>query len=246
MLYALIILLFAPIFYLLLLKVSQRNMLFPWHFVPLCFVLAFSLDMVFSQTTLTRWLRCILTIVVLYTTYHVLPQQLLIRQSNIDLIARFLTLHGTSEDVIIISPWYFGISFRRYYDGSADWITVPPVGDHRIHRYDLVKEQMTLQEPLNLVYKRIEKTLESGNRTWIAIAGGLATMDPLPPVLPPAPNSPFGWQEEAYVYSWSRQVLHYAQRHGVSIQRVLITTKKPIRDLENVSLFVIKGFRADS
>src|SRR5262249_11862248 len=62
-----------------------------------------------------------------------------VRQSNMDLIVSVLHERADARDLIIVQPWTFGVSFDRQYAGSTPWTTVPPLADHRFHRYDLFK-----------------------------------------------------------------------------------------------------------
>ena len=49
-----------------------------------------------------------------------------VRFTNIDLVAARLNKLVAKEDFVIVTPWYYGISFERYYRGPGDWVTVPP------------------------------------------------------------------------------------------------------------------------
>ena len=69
------------------------------------------------------------------------------RQTNMDLIAGVLRERADARDLIVVHPWTFGVSFDRQYSGATPWTTLPPLADHRFHRYDLLKAKMILENP---------------------------------------------------------------------------------------------------
>ena len=72
-----------------------------------------------------------------------------VRQTNADLVAQTVTRGAAPGDLVLVNPWYDGISFGRYYRGKAPWITLPEMTDHRYHRYDLLKIKMASPRPIN-------------------------------------------------------------------------------------------------
>jgi hypothetical protein len=80
-----------------------------------------------------------------------------------DLIADVLRERAAPRDLIIVHPWTFGVSFDRQYSGPTPWTTVPPLADHRFHRYDLFKAKMVLENPAQPVRDQIATTLRAGN-----------------------------------------------------------------------------------
>src|SRR4051794_30165090 len=78
-----------------------------------------------------------------------------VRQTNVDLAANRLNQMAEAGDTILVNPWYIGVSFNRYYHGAASWNTVPPISDHLVHRYDLLKEQMEASDPIDPLLKQL-------------------------------------------------------------------------------------------
>ena len=64
------------------------------------------------------------------------------RMTNMDLIARSLSKAVNKKDLIVVNPWYCGISFQYYYSGAAPWTTLPALQDHSFHCYDTVIQLM--------------------------------------------------------------------------------------------------------
>ena len=68
------------------------------------------------------------------------------RMSNVDLVTSRLHEIARPGDLVLVHQWYNGVTFNRYYHGPARWMTVPPIGYYRFHRYDIVKQQMMLSD----------------------------------------------------------------------------------------------------
>ncbi len=65
----------------------------------------------------------------------------------------------------------------------------------------------------------------------------------LPPDLPPAPLSEFGWNSNAYVQVWSMQAGFLVQTHALRGQRVSLPVDGPVNSLEDIPLVWIEGWR---
>jgi len=165
------------------------------------------------------------------------------RQTNMDLVARKLEASAESGDLILVNPWYFGVSFRHYYSGAARWTTLPPLDDLRIHRYDLLKRRMQEADPIQGVLAAIEGTLRSGHRVWLI---GWLTAPPGQggvPVLPPAPASgAWRWSGGAYLGTWAMRADALAAAHVTSVVPVEIETPGPVSHYENVPLNALSGW----
>jgi hypothetical protein len=165
------------------------------------------------------------------------------RQTNIDLIAARLREQAKPSDLILVYPWYCGVTFSRYYHGTTPWTTLPALADSRSHRYDLLKEKLAATAPIKPVLDRVAQTLTSGHRLWIV--GELPTPQPgetLPPDLPPAPDSPYGWADVPYSYVWGRQAEHFIKAHGGQTEVVPIGSGEPVSPYEKALLTVVKGW----
>lgn len=101
------------------------------------------------------------------------------RQTNMDLVASYLQQHASPNDFILIVPWFLGVSFNYYYSGQTPRDTVPPLGNPRIHRYDLLKAKLSMRDPMNDLTRKLSATLRSGNRVWI-----VGELPPPPPATP--------------------------------------------------------------
>jgi hypothetical protein len=165
------------------------------------------------------------------------------RQTNIDLAAAQVWQAAKSNDLVVVYPWYFGISFNRYYKGPAPWTTLPALSDLRFHRYDLVKESLASQAPIQAVLDRMGQTLSSGNSVWIV--GKLPEAqfgETQPPDLPPAPGSQWGWYDVPYIHVWGRQAEHFLALHALRRSLVATDSGAEVSRYENAPVTVAWGW----
>jgi len=219
---------------------------YPWHYLPLIALVAVTLDCAVQFLAKTTWMRVArLTLVIIIAGTLLVPawQSVQVRQTNIDLVVQELEKFSSAEDLILVEPWAFGVSFNRYYQGAANWMTIPAIADHRVHRYDLVKAKMESSNPIDDILHNVVKTLQSGNRVWVV--GNPYFPQPGVPVpsLPPAPNSPWGWLELPYLEAWTLQVGAVLQRRGLHAQFVRIPADEPVNGFENFQLLAVQGWQ---
>jgi hypothetical protein len=219
----------------------------PWYYLPLMAVCALSLDAVLAALavqTPVRIFRVVTAILVLALSLSHGWQEIQVRQTNVDLIAAKLEESAKAEDLIVVSPWYYGVAFQRYYRGEAPWITVPPLENLRIHRYDLLKERMKSSGPIRPLLARMSETLRSGNSLWLV--GGFPPQ-PKGPLTepPPAPDRRSGWNNHAYVSSWGAQSDHLVQTLACRVESVPTSSSEPVNPYENLMLRTAQGWRRE-
>lgn len=242
-LFALVLSILAPLAYFMSVRLADR-LTHPRHFIPLVALLAATLDLLMAELASINWLRLtrlgLASTALLFFPFAVWPD-LIKRQSNIDNVAHQLEKEAGPNDLIVVNPWPLGISFSRYYHGATPWVTIPPIEDHRIHRYDLVKSKMREVDPLREVFSTVRQTLQSANRVWI-VGGARPPEENLPTSLPPAPDPQFGWSARAYSNSWSLQLGDFLRTH-VQSGDIVISPAPDVSETENVPLLVAQGWR---
>ncbi|PYI45065.1 MAG: hypothetical protein DMF11_13385, partial [Verrucomicrobia bacterium] len=184
----------------------------PWYYVPLMAFSAVCLDAIFF--TAWRWARpaaMIFAALTISATFLFELPVLKCRQTNVDLIAARLSTEVAASDYVIVHPWYCGVPFERYYKAAAPWTTLPPLEDHGVHRFDLLKAKIQTKDPIAPVIDRITSTLQSGNRVWLVGEMPLSE-EPLPKIRP-APNNPWGWSADYYSFYWGVQVTQFLSTH---------------------------------
>lgn len=214
----------------------------PWYYLPLMALLASAFDAVFARRRLGA-LRLAAALLVAGVQWLPLSQQLTTRQTNVDLVARRVAASALPQDLVVVNSWYYGVSFNRYYAGTARWLTLPDLPDHRVHRYDLLKVRMADRHPIDDVLAAVATTLRSGHRVWLV--GGARWPKPgeAVPHLPPAPFSPERWHDWPYTTAWSRQLGAFLQGHAVHASAVAVPAGGPVNDLEDLPLVVAEGWR---
>ena len=218
----------------------------PWYFIPLMALAAACFEMGLPLSGLHA--RAAVFGLALITTFEAglyARGELNWRFTNIDLVARRLATQADPDDFIIVTPWYCGIPFDRYFKGATAWDTLPPLADHSIHRYDLVRMQMETPDALGPVLARMAATLQAGHRVWMVQPGDLpktnapAGAEPGPP---PLKNS--GWSVDPYTAAWSAQAAGFLAQHSRRFSQVYYSTNLNIAP-ENMKLDLAEGWREE-
>ena len=214
-----------------------------WYYLPLITIAAICLDAAlanfFSRWQIGRWLFVCLVVALPFAKTLDAVQ---CRQTNIDLIAAALREQAGPDDLILVHPWYYGISFERYAGGKTPWLTIPDLADHRFHRYDLFKLKMQMENPLQPELDRIAATLQSGHRVWII--GWLPFARTPPPDLGPAPNQFTGWLDEPYSQAWGESAGYLVSAHVEQVKAIPVASSNCVSDFENLPLVIVAGWRA--
>jgi hypothetical protein len=212
-----------------------------WYFLPLTTFAAVCIDAALANWP-ARWQlwRCAFAILALLC----LPgarELISYRQTNMDLIAGVLHERADPRDLIVVHPWTFGVSFDRQYSSPTPWTTVPPLADHRFHRYDLFKAKMILENPAQSVCDQIAATLRAGNHVWLV--GNIPLSQTPPPEIQPAPNNPWGWLDDPYSDVWGAQVGYFVAMHATRGEVIPIQSPNPINPLENAQVVSVVGWQ---
>lgn len=212
-----------------------------WYFLPLTTFAAVCID-----AALAGWPRPfrfwrlaipVLGLACFPGAYH----SVTCRQSNMDVVADLLEQRADPHDLIVVHPWTFGVSFDRQYSGRAHWTTVPPLTDHRFHRYDLLKRKMVLENPAQPVCDEIAGTLRAGNRVWLV--GDIPLSQTPPPQIQPAPNNPWGWLDDPYSDVWGAQVGYFVAMHATQGEVIPTFSPNPVSPLENMQVMTVAGWQ---
>jgi hypothetical protein len=145
----------------------------PWYYFALIALTALCADVILGATIRNDAFRIAIAVAaVILAGAGMLPASRLVRQrvSDLDIVAAQLARNATSADLILVTPWEYGITFNRYYRGDSRWMTVPPVESHNIHRYDQLFALRQLADqtlPARIVNDSIKATLERGGRVFV-------------------------------------------------------------------------------
>jgi len=213
-----------------------------WYFLPVLSFVAVTCDVILPRMhpaiRAAVMVVSLVSMVLAYPLSHAMAQQ---RRTNVDLAAGRLSREAVAGDLVIVCPWHYGITFGRYYQGAAPWITVPPVEDCRFHRYDVIISAIEDTNVLGPVFQRAGATLSSGHRVWIV--GDLEAPD----VRSPAPAPPGfvairGQKEFSYYAYWSGQLGYFLGRNATNSTPIAVPTAS-CNPMETVGLSVVSGWR---
>jgi hypothetical protein len=217
-----------------------------WYFlVPMGFA-AVCCDAILADSSVAmRWAVVGLAVIAGVLAYPSSIAAMKFRQTDADIVARQLAGEAAPNDLVVVNPWYCGVSFDRYYHGPAPWTTLAGLSDYRYHRYDLLKQKLAMAHPTRAEMDRVAATLQAGHRVWVVgwipavpVAGGP------PPDLPPAPSGPSGWFDEPYNQAWGAQLDYLVETRALVASSVPVASKAPISGFENMRLYVFAGWRA--
>jgi hypothetical protein len=217
----------------------------PWYFlVPTGFAIVCCDAILASSFIWARSAVLATAVITLLLAYPSGIRAMKFRQTDGDIVARQLSREASPQDLIIVNPWYCGLTFNRYYRGAAPWTTLSGLDDYGYHRYDLLKGRLALPHPEQPVLDRISATLQSGRRVWIVgwLPAVRLSKDP-PPDLPPAPNGPAGWFDEPYNWTWGAQLYYLIATRSLVAVAAPIHSNDPINPFENMGLYVAAGWR---
>lgn len=215
-----------------------------WYFLPLLALAASALDGLTAVTAGVQIPRLALATGIALLLLPAASREARLRMSNVDLVASRLEASAAEGDLVLVNPWFYGVSFHRYYQGRARWMTVPNLPDHRMHRYDLLKARMAAAQPLADVLNAVRHTLRSGKSVWVVGSYTAPPEGELPPMLGPAPGGSFaGWRDAPYVASWGLQIGDVLKRRARHQRVVEVPLDGPVNGHELLGLRKLHGWR---
>lgn len=216
-----------------------------WYLLPVLALVASALDGLLGAlgTMPARVARIAAVALLAAALYATAYDTARMRMTNVDLVARAIEQSAGPRDLVLVNEWYNGISFHRYYRGEARWMTVPALGDHRMHRFDLIKTKMQSGDPLLEVRRAIRRTLRSGRRVWLV--GRLdVPADGTPPLwLPPAPGGPWKWLDGPYTLAWTQQVGVLLETHTARKRRIMVPAGGRVNGMEFLRIWVYREWQ---
>lgn len=216
-----------------------------WYYLVWMGVMAVAIDALVG-----RWVRAdpartfrIATIVIV--TPILAPgawQRAQVRMTNLDLAAARLSKEAAKGDLIVVHPWFCGVTFNRYYTGGAKWLTLPPLADYRLHRNGLFKEQMQLDAPIQPVLEKVEATLRGGHVVWLVGHYPFSHPPRPPPKMPRAGEGPAGWNQAPYMTAYGMEVAYFLQAHAGGSAPLNIEIKQAVNPFENFPVRAVTGW----
>jgi hypothetical protein len=216
----------------------------PWYYLPAMALAAVSLDAILRRKGyLVTVFRIILAILIVVFSWNAVWQKVHTRQTNLDIIASELERSADKDDMILLHPWYYAVTFQYYYHGPAVFMAIPPINDFKVHRYDLVKEKMASADPLEPIFSRITSTLVSGRQVWVVSHMSFPSKEKLPCSLPPAPHELYKWRLIPYMDCWWEQTGYFINSHCLECTVVQLATDTLVNSYEDCYITLIQGWQ---
>jgi hypothetical protein len=220
----------------------------PWYYLPIMLFAAGAMDGVLAGwCAQCRAFPLLFLAAMVCLPFPAVWRSAHARQTNVDLVAAQLQQHAKPGDLILVSPYFFGITFDRYYKGSVAWTTLPPIRDQRFHRFDLLGEALCSKALLDNVLSRMANTLASGHELWLV--GDWPPPQPgeaAPPELPdaPPPGQHLDFDESSFcTFVWERQAAFLVGTRAQHAARVPVQPATPISEVEDARLIRVRGWR---
>jgi hypothetical protein len=217
-----------------------------WYYIPAMGFAVVCCDLILPRIhQAARIGVLVIAVVVAWLAFSSAQSALKLRQTDGDLVAAQISQNARPGDLIIVLPWYYGITFGHYYRGTVPWTTLPPLEDYRFHRYDLLKSKLQMTNVIEPVLKQVETTLRSGHAVWIVGNVPVPQPNQAPPVdLPPAPHGPEGWADRPYTDAWSARFGYLLVYHITNAVTLVDPTTNLVSSMENMPLAFATGWRS--
>ncbi len=217
----------------------------PWYFVGLLVFVAVCVDSALRASfreTAIRLATVALASVALVGGAGRAWNEMHGRLTTVDRVAARIAEEAQPGDLVLVDPWFYAITLDRYYRGPADVVTVPPLEDRRLHRYDLVKKRMLDDRAMAPVLERMRGVLEAGHQVWVV--GSVRSSPPgQAPFRPPSPPRPgTGWGFGLDMLAWSIETGDFLVSHATA-GRLIYESEAGATRLEGPMLSVVHGWR---
>ena len=223
---------------------AAQYLVFPRYFLPAMAIAALCAHAFWNSLPNRPGIRIISLFLVLLTAATELRpfcKRANMRMTNCDEIAAMVERRAGRDDLIILTSFLYGVSFQRYYHGEAEWLSVPPVADFSLERWDLLKQALAQPDPVPEIVSRLETVLRNGHKVFLVGKLGPPPAEQ-PEPLPPAPQSEFGWELEPYLAQWKSELTYWIEHHALHGTELPIEQTR-VNPFEQLGLFEVSGLR---
>jgi hypothetical protein len=228
----------------------------PWYYITIVAFVACGLDVLYGAwpiatrpqvlPMLLRGVRMAVALALLCLVVMPDWEEMPTRHTNVDLLGQRLESLAKKDDVILVPRWECAITLCRYYRGPAEVVSLPPIDDHRFHRYDLVLQQIITTDPIPSVLTKLENVLRSGHHVFVA---GELPFPSVPLALPttsPVYRDPGGgWHGVPYDSAWPLRVGHFLREHALRVGRIEVPVPRQARvqEFEKLDFMMLDGWK---
>ena len=215
--------LFIGILGSLLLLISARYIPNPWHLCILITYVSFILAKLWKCLPIPSGIKIaflsIIFVAVLFSLRNTL-YLLSLKSTNVDAVALFLEKEYKKGDIVIVNPWYYGISLKYFLKDEIQIITIPPISRLDTHREDELNDFMESGgiDYFHLLENKIRETCNSNKTIWFVgeINPETSTINTIN--LPHAPDSRFGWMAGPFQVIWGQALYLILKNYAHSIE----------------------------
>ncbi|MGK2859823.1 MAG: hypothetical protein ACSLFQ_21715 [Thermoanaerobaculia bacterium] len=141
----------------------------PWYYLPLLVVAAMACDALVGSLTRgpLRVAVMLLLCAQLALSFIEIARYVARPATNVPETAAAIARETRAGDLVLVWHWELGISWKLYYDGPANWSTVPLMPLLDWHRFDLYRGQFGSEDSARAIVRRIDQTLAAGHRVLV-------------------------------------------------------------------------------
>lgn len=217
-----------------------------WYYLVWMALIAVAIDGLIARAAANSWRRAVLIIAAVVAGSVLLPgvwRRTQVRMTNLDLVAQQLNQKVAQQDLVLVHPWFCGATFHRYYTGSAEWTTLPPLRDYGLQRLDIFKRQLQEEDPIQPVLEKMEGILRNGGTIWLVGHFPFSSPPQPAPRLPRPGEGPEGWRGAPYMMAYGMQATYFLQKNALQSAPVEIPLAQAVNPFENLPLRTISGWR---
>lgn len=215
-----------------------------WYYLPMLAVMSASLDLLCDfrhHLRLVPLARAALALIVLVVTFPTLYGTVSTRLSNLDLVSDIITKRATPGDLVIVYPYVDAVTFKRYYHGQIEWMTIPMMAHLPLQHPDDLLDELRRANAIVPALDKIRHALQSGRKVWLASTWRWQPpAERPPPVEPLRPNDtrPMGH----FLRGWERSFQYVLRAHAEEFYVVPVPSDQPIAYYERSQLYLFSGW----
>lgn len=215
----------------------------PWYFLSLLALVAACVDGLLgsAQAPVLRIFVCLAAIYYCGTTAEADWYDAGLRKTNIDLICDRLSQIENPGDFIVISPFFYGITFQRYHKGPAKFVAVPGIDFLAYCKLDLLNGPINDPDAMKPILREIGETLRSGHAVYLVGDYFKPNYDQTPPpTVGRAPNPAREWNAGP-LFNWPEEVADFVAHHAKN-EREFDVPVQGVSGYERPAVKVVTGW----
>ena len=220
----------------------------PWYYLTLMGLSILSADVILGKLAVAPIARIARIAAAVIIAGFTLPSAIALartRMTNVDKVALAIEHLAGPNDQVVLDPWYLGVSFDRYYRGTAPWVMLPSVGFSRFHRYDRIMPFMLEADQMDAVHAALEKArtcLKNGGTLYLVSESRFGSAKQVPlrraAMLPDE-----GWKSPAYQRQWSGLLRYELRQHARTVATLELGDQSRVSRYESLNVTTVKGWR---